>query len=294
MVKDPSQLAEYPFTPKRLSIHGQTMTYLDEGTGPAVVCVHGNPSWSYLYRNIVAELSDHYRFIVPDHIGCGFSDKPQKYEYTLQTHIDNLETLLEHCGVEECVLIVHDWGGAIGMGWAGHHPGKVKGIVLLNTAAFRSDKIPFRIAICRWPLLGDLLVRGLNGFAGAALFMAVHGRMKPEVAKGFLAPYKNWTDRIAILRFVQDIPLAPEHPSYETLQAVETSLAKHQNKPVLICWGEKDFCFTHHFLNEWQKIYPDAEIHRFPRAGHYVLEDAGTHITTLIQGFLTKVLVQND
>ena len=294
MVADPSQLHEYPFTQKNFSINGQALAYLDEGSGPVVVCVHGNPSWSYLYRNVVKELKDQYRFIVPDHIGCGFSDKPQQYDYTLKTHIDNLEKLLEHCGVEECVLVVHDWGGAIGMGWAGRHADKIKGLVILNTAAFRSDRIPFRIAVCRWPLLGDLLVRGLNGFARAATFMAVQGRMSRNVAQGFLAPYSNWAERIAILRFVQDIPLVSHHQSYEVLKEVEQSLEKHKEKPVLICWGEKDFCFNHHFLEEWLTRYPHAEKHRFLHAGHYVLEDAGKEIINLVKRFLGKITGSND
>jgi len=154
----PADLAEYPFQPCRLEIEGHSLAYLDEGQGPAVVMVHGNPSWSYLYRNLVSGLRDRYRCIVPDHLGCGFSDKPTDYPYRLKNHVDNLERLLEALGVERCILVVHDWGGAIGMGWAGRHPERVAGVVVLNTAAFRSPRLPLRIAICRWPVLGSLLI----------------------------------------------------------------------------------------------------------------------------------------
>lgn len=264
------------------------MAYLDQGKGHPVVCVHGNPSWSYLYRNLIKELSRDYRCIAPDHIGCGFSDKPADYQYILQNHIANLEGLLDHLKVKECTLVVHDWGGAIGMGWAGRYPERVKRLVILNTAAFRSTRIPFRIRVCRWPLIGDVLVRGLNGFAGPAIFMAVTKKMNRNVAQGFLAPYKSWRNRVAILRFVQDIPLGSRHSSWHTLVEVEQGLERLQQHPMLICWGGKDFCFNDHFYREWQQRFPEAEAHYFEHGGHYVLEDELPAIGPLIKRFLQE------
>jgi haloalkane dehalogenase len=281
-------LAEYPFRPRQLEIDGHRLSYLDEGQGPVVVMVHGNPSWSYLYRNLVSGLRDRYRCLVPDHLGCGFSAKPADYPYRLSNHIDNLEHLLETLGVARCILIVHDWGGAIGMGWAGRHPERVAGVVVLNTAAFRSSRIPLRISICRWPILGSLLVRGLNGFARAATFMAVTRPMRPEIAAGFLAPYDNWRHRIAVLRFVEDIPMDSDHPSWATLAAVEASLPLLQPCPMLLCWGGRDFCFNDAFFEEWRKRFPAAEAHYFSEAGHYVLEDWMAEILPLIEGFLER------
>lgn len=277
---------DYPFTPRALEIDGHLHAYLDEGQGPAVVMVHGNPSWSYLYRGLAAHLRRDHRVIVPDHLGCGFSDKPQDYPYRLKNHLDNLDQLLETLGIKDCVLVVHDWGGAIGMGWAGRHPDQVRGLVVLNTAAFCSRRIPWRIRICRWPLLGALLVRGLNGFAGAAVHMAVAGKMPRAIQKGFLAPYRNWRDRVAIHRFVQDIPLDPRHPSWPTLKEVEENLEKLRDTPMLICWGGRDFCFNRHFYDEWLARFPDAQAHYFPEAGHYVLEDALVEISPLVDAFL--------
>lgn len=286
-------LFEYPFSPKTLSIDGHNLSYLDEGSGIPVVMVHGNPSWSYLYRNAVRQLQGEYRCIVPDHMGCGFSDKPQDYPYRLQTHINNLERLLDHLQIERCILMVHDWGGAIGMGWAGLYPERVSGVVVLNTAAFRSQRIPLRIAICRWPLLGAFLVRGLNGFAWPAIHMAVTERMPSEVAKGFLTPYDSWGNRVAVHQFVRDIPLKVGCPSWQTLVKVESSLHHMEDKPMLICWGGRDFCFTNHFYREWCQRFPRAERHYFPDAGHYVLEDAGRAIYPQVKRFLEQV-VQKD
>lgn len=282
-------LAEYPFEPRFLHLGGHRMAYLDEGGGLPVVMVHGNPSWSYLYRNLVLGLRDRYRCIVPDHLGCGFSDKPQIYPYRLATHIDNLERLLDHLGVERCVLAVHDWGGAIGMGWAGRYPERVAGVVAFNTAAFRSQRMPLRIAVCRWPLLGPLLVRGLNAFARGAAVMAVRRPMRPEIARSFLAPYDSWRHRVALLRFVQDIPMHPDHPSWPVLAAVEHGLDRLRDCPLLLCWGGRDFCFNADFYDEWRRRFPQAQAHYFPDAGHYVLEDALAAIQPLIASFLLRL-----
>ena len=275
----------YPFQPRSLMIDGHRMSYLDEGRGPAVVMLHGNPSWSFLYRDLVLALRDRFRCIVPDHLGCGFSDKPDPYPYTLRNHIDNLETLLGTLGVERCILVVHDWGGAIGMGWAGRYPAKVAGLVVFNTAAFRSSRLPFRIALCRWPLLGAFLVRGLNGFARAALVMAVAKPMNRAVAQGYLAPYDSWRNRIALHRFVEDIPMHSSHQSWSTLVEVERSLEKLTDHPMLVCWGGRDFCFNESFFREWRHRFPKAEAHWFADAGHYLLEDAFTEILPLVERF---------
>ncbi len=281
-----ADLAEYPFKPRFIDIKGHRLAYLDEGEGPVIVMLHGNPSWSYLYRNLVAALRQGYRCIVPDHMGCGHSDKPQRYRYRLDQHIANLEYLLDSLAVQHCHLIVHDWGGAIGMGWAGQRPQQVERIVIFNTAAFRSSRIPLRIAVCRWPLLGPVLVRGLNGFARAAVHMAVTQPMRPEIARGFLAPYGDWASRIALHRFVADIPMTPSHPSYANLVAVEESLVQLRECPMLICWGGRDFCFTGHFYREWVRRFPEAEAHFFPEAGHYLLEDAFDAILPRVVRFI--------
>ncbi|MCF6187105.1 MAG: alpha/beta fold hydrolase [Desulfobulbaceae bacterium] len=279
-------LYQYPFTPKHFSVGSHRLSYVDEGNGPTVVMVHGNPSWSYLYRNLIARLQKKYRCIAPDHLGCGFSDKPQDYPYRLQNHIDNLEQLLDHLQVKRCVLVVHDWGGAIGMGWAGRHPKRIAGLVVLNTAAFFLPRIPFRISLCRWPLLGALLVRGLNGFARPAVSMAVKKKMDDRVAAGFIAPYDSWANRVAIHRFVQDIPMHRDYPSRQTLSGVESSLKGLVDKPMLICWGGKDFCFNRQFYDQWRRRFPGARACYFPEAVPYVLEDAFEEILHSINPFL--------
>ena len=168
-------------------------------------------------------------------------------------------------------------------------PSRFARLVLFNTAAFRSQAIPFRIAVCRWPWLGPLGVRGFNLFARAAISMAVerHERMTPAVRRGFLAPYGNWHDRVAVQRFVEDIPLSPEHPSYETLVELEEGLPILRDKPLLLIWGERDWCFTPAFRQEFERRFPEAEVLRLEAAGHYVFEDAVEEIVPRLRQFFS-------
>ncbi len=260
---------------------------MDEGQGDVILMVHGNPTWSFYFRKLITLLAKNHRIIAVDHLGCGLSDKPQEYNYSLQNHINNLDALLQHLRVKSFSLVVHDWGGAIGMGVAVKNIDSIQRAMVLNTAAFRSDRIPFRISVCRWPVVGKLLVRGLNGFAGPAVKMAVSKKMAKNVAAAFLAPYDSWNNRVAVSSFVEDIPLDSSHPSYQTLLKVEKGLEQLQTRqlPMLICWGGKDFCFNDSFYDEWCKRFPHADAHYFKDGGHYILEDAFDEIAPLALSF---------
>lgn len=278
MVTNFSALPDYGFRRNSfVTPRGATMNFVDEGprTAPAVLMLHGNPTWSFYYRRLVHALATTRRCIAPDHIGMGLSEKPQDYDYSLATRIADVEALVASLGVKQLDLVVHDWGGAIGFGFAAKHPALIRRIVILNTAAFTIDLIPGRIALCRAPLLGPLIVRGFNGFAGPAASMAMHRRKLTEAEqRGYLLPYDSWANRVAVSAFVQDIPMRPEHRSWAALKAAEQGIAQFQHHPVLIVWGGKDFCFDDRFLARWKNFLPQAAIHRIPDAGHYVLEDA--------------------
>ncbi len=285
----------YPFTGHFLDLHGLRYHYLDEGYGEPIVMLHGNPTWSFYYRDLVAALRGAYRVIVPDHIGCGLSDKPEdkRYSYTLAQRVADLEALLDHLELREnLTLVLHDWGGMIGMAYAHRHPERVCRLVVMNTAAFHlppSKRLPWQLWLCRNTPLGPLLVRGFNAFCrGAARVGCTRRPMPQDVRAGYLAPYDSWQNRIAVLRFVQDIPLEPEDRSSALVTQVQEGLSQFRGVPLLICWGERDFVFDQHFLDEWQRRFPDAEIHRFPDAGHYVLEDARAEIQPLIHDFLQR------
>jgi haloalkane dehalogenase len=286
---------EYPFDGKRLDLDGLGYHYLDEGSGPPVVMVHGNPSWSFYYRNLVLALRDRYRCIVPDHIGCGLSDKPgdHLYDYTLSRRVDDLEKLLEQLGIrEDITLVVHDWGGMIGMAYAVRHPERVKRLVILNTGAFhlpKTKRFPAALRICRDTFIGTLLVRGYNAFSLAASYVGCkRNPMSAELRALYQLPYDSWQDRIATLRFVQDIPLKPGDRAYDLVSSVADGIGQFRNLPMLICWGELDFVFDRHFLAEWRQRFPEAEVHSYPDCGHYILEDAKDEVVPLISGFLER------
>jgi haloalkane dehalogenase len=287
----PAELRElYPFAPHWLETPAGRLHYVDEGpreAEAAVVCVHGNPTWSFYYRNVIRELAPKFRVLAIDHLGCGRSDKPQDFSYRLADHVENLSRLLATVTQRTVHFIVHDWGGPIGLGAAERMTERVGKLVILNTAAFKGP-CPRRIRVCRLPLLGPPLVRGLNGFAGPAACMAVTKPLPEAVKRGYLWPYRSWADRVAVLRFVQDIPLEANHPSAGTLREIEAGLAKLREKPMLLGWGMKDFCFTPAYLAEWRRRFPRAESQAFPNAGHYVLEDAGTELAPLVAEFLGR------
>ncbi len=290
IVLSPELQQEFPFTLRSIQLDGHQYAYVDEGQGPTVLFVHGNPTWSFAWRNLIKGLLPDYRCLAVDHIGMGLSDKPQDYPYRLENHIDNLCRFIEQQDLKEITLVGHDWGGCIGMGAAGRLPDRFQRFVMMNTAAFRSKRIPARIAVCRTPGLGPLMVQGFNAFAGAAIHMAVshHDRMTPVVKEGFLLPYHSWSQRKAVQRFVEDIPLHQGEPSYSTLVKVEEGLAQFADAPWLFFWGERDWCFTTEFLAEWQRHFPNADVVRFPDAGHYVFEDAHERIVPELKKFLAK------
>jgi len=282
----------YPFEGQYKDIGGQRLHYLDEGSGEPVVMVHGNPTWSFYYRNLVLALRDRYRCIAPDHIGCGYSDKPgdESYSYTLEQRVADLEALLDGLEITENInLVVHDWGGMIGMAYATKYPERIKSLTVLNTSAFQlpeSKSFPWPLWLCRTPL-GAFLVRGFNGFSAVASHECCkRNPMSKELRMAYRAPYNSWKNRIATLRFVQDIPLRKGDPIYPEVHRVETSVGVLTDKPMLICWGLKDFVFDKHFLARWEKEFPKAEVHRYDDCGHYILEDASDEVIPLIQTFL--------
>jgi len=282
----------YPFQPHSLRMPGGAwMSYLDEGPrgDEAVLLLHGNPTWSFFYRELVPELAAVRRCVAPDFIGMGLSSKPGGYDYRLETRIGEVEALVGALGLRRVHLVVHDWGGAIGLGWAVRHPERVGRIVILNTAAFPSERIPARIAFCRIPVIGEWVIRGANGFAGPAVRMAMNARrLAPDERRGYLFPYDSWANRIAIHRFVEDIPMEENHPSRPVLEATAAGLKLLAPNPKLILWGGRDFCFNDEFLARWRECFPQAEVDYRPAVGHYVLDDAGPSARRRIKDFLEQ------
>ena len=295
--------SEYPFKPHWLDLGEVRMHYVDEGVGaqraapsaaPAqgtqhaasLLFLHGNPTWSFYWRHLISHFSKSHRCVAMDHMGCGLSDKPQHYPYTLAQHIANARSLVHALDLRDIIVVVHDWGGAIGMGLAAQIADRVRGFVVCNTAAFPSQRMPASIGLCRVPGFGALAIRCFNAFVRGALATCAKKPLTAEAKAGYLAPYSNWDDRIANLRFVQDIPMSPGHESMATLQEVERGLAQFKHHPMLLCWGRHDYVFNDHFLREWQERFPQAETQYFENAGHFVVEDARAEIIAAMKRFI--------
>ena len=293
-------LPDYPFAPGRLEVRpGVEMSYLDEGPrdGHVMVMLHGNPSWSYYWRHLVLGLRDRYRCIVPDHVGMGLSDKPDdapgaspRYDYTLQSRVDDLATLLDSLGITGPVtLAVHDWGGMIGMGWALRDPSRVRRLVVLNTAMFplpAAKTMPWQLSLGRDSRIGGWLIRRFNLFARGAAWLGTERRLPADVRRAYIEPYAGWTNAISTLRFMQDIPLREGDPAWPLVAEAGARLGEFADRPAFLGWGLRDFVFDRHCLDTFRAAWPDAEVHPFQDAGHYVLEDRHEVLVPAIRNFL--------
>ena len=278
-----------------MNINGHDLHYIDQGEGKPVLMIHGNPTWSFYFRGLIQSLSNDFRTIALDHIGCGFSDKPdaKTYKYTLESRIKDLDILITRLKINEKInLVLHDWGGMIGLAWAVDHPDKIDKIIITNTSGFflpKGKRFPFRLWLIKTiKVFAIPAVLGLNVFAKGALFLGSKTKLAPDVKKGLVEPYNSWKNRIATLKFVQDIPLTPNDQSYALVNHVEQNLKRLDQTSLLFLWGAKDFVFDLTFLNEFKSRFPRAVTHVFHDAGHYLFEDKPEESCQLIQAFLNK------
>jgi cis-3-alkyl-4-acyloxetan-2-one decarboxylase len=264
--------------------HGVRQAVIDEGPREAkltFLLLHGNPTWSYLYREFIQRLSPVYRVIAPDHVGFGRSDKPRDPRwYTLERHIGNLDKVLAELRPERVVPVVQDWGGPIGMGWATRHPDQIAGAVVLNTWAF------VREPRMKLPWLFRFLVLGKGGwrrstqsniFVEMAVARSGPRRLTDEELQPYRAPFPTPDDRVGIARFPQLIPQTHDqgHESWATMAAIEDGLRKLREKPALIVWAKKDRAFRKAQLQRWQQVFATVDgPHLLEQAGHYLQEDA--------------------
>ena len=284
----------YPFQSRFLDCDGLQYHYVDEGAGDPLVMVHGNPTWSFFFRQVIEALSGDFRCIAPDHMGCGLSDKPDesRYDFQLHSRVEDFTALMDHLALDRVTLMVHDWGGMIAMAWAVANVERVSRIIVTNTAGFfppGGKGIPWRLwAVRNLSAVARPAVLHGNLFARGAIHMAPRKKLSPAVAKGLLAPYNCPRHRLATLRFVQDIPLAPGDPGYEIVDRTDRHLNALACIPMLILWGRHDFVFDVDYFNEWRRRFPDAEHHLFDDAGHYLLEDVPDRIVGLAADFLAR------
>lgn len=275
----------YPFRPESFPVDGHALSYVDVGEGPPVVLVHGTPTWSFLWRDLIRELAQDHRVIAPDHLGFGLSDKPVRADYSPAAHARRLQALLEHLGLGRHSLVVHDFGGPIGLEHALMEPDALHRLVLTNTwlwsnAGDRSVESASRLL---GGAVGRLLYLRFN-LSPRVLVPAAFGerrRLRPEVHRHYLAPLASPSERWAQWRLVGE--LTASNDWYDGLWQARAALA---DKPALILWGMRDRLMPPRHLARWREALPQAQVVEFPTAGHFVLEEAGDEAVGLIARFL--------
>lgn len=297
MMSEPLEpwMALYPFEGKRVDLGGYAMHYLDEGRGDTVLLLHGNPTWSFYYRELVKTLRGEHRCLAPDHVGMGLSDRPDetRYRYTLKSRVDDLDAFMKRVAPSGPVtLILHDWGGMIGMSWAARHPERVRAVVASNTACFRlppEKSFPGLLKILRGAVTG-IPLRASRSARSFVLSTCTARRPLPSaVADAYLSVCDGWRESLAVHHFVQDIPLSPRDPAWDLIVETESKLGLFKDTPMLLAWGTKDWVFDETFLEGWRKRFPKAEVRRFSDCGHFLLEDAPSELVPLIAEFLERL-----
>jgi len=289
----------WPYAPKWFRSGDGWMHYVDEGPreGPAVVLVHGNPTWGYLYRNFVPPLVDAgYRVVVPDLLGFGRSDKPDISEiYRIPRHAERLDALLESLDLHDATIVPQDWGGPIGLAWAGRHPERVDRLFILNTFAHEPLEPyhpPLAVNLFRMSGIGELLVKGFHVFVRVFLFrqgIVKRARMTETVRRAYLAPHPSWSSRTSVLVFPREIPVTPDARLTPFLRQVEQGLTRLADRPVFIAWAMDDPIFRPEFIDQfWTRTFPNAHIERIAEAGHYLQEDAHERLVPMLLGFLKE------
>jgi haloalkane dehalogenase len=290
-IKEETFEGTYPFAPQYYDGNGFEMHFVDEGQGEPVVLLHGDPTWGYLYRNFISSLARQYRCIVPDHMGMGKSAVPQDRSlYRLEQHISNLESLLLYLDVHNITLVLHDWGGPVGLGFATRHPDRIKRLVLMNTWAFApwpGGPFPRLLEIIRTER-GEAFVLKKNGYLEPALLGTTYHRehLTKTILEAYRAPFPTPESRLAMLCWSRDIPVQETDVSYAEMKRIEQSLSQFSNTPILLVWGMQDPVLLPSVLSQWQRLYPHAKTYELEDASHFLQEDAPESIVSWIEAFL--------
>lgn len=279
----------YPFRSRYREVRGGRMHYVDEGRGEPIVLVHGVPTWSYSFRHLIRRFAATHRCIALDHLGFGLSDKPLEGPYDPAALAANLGDLIGELGLRNITLVVHDWGGPIGLAYALQHPKDVARLVLFNT--------------WMWPAEGDLRARSIARFLASPLYLALERRfaitarlftrlaiarreaVSSETLRHYSEPFRRRTDRAGLVSLVRSIHTAD--PWLGTLWDKRHSLSQ---LPTLIFWGMRDPAFPARYLRRWETVFEAPEVHRLTGVGHYPHEEAPEVVMSVIERFLARPL----
>jgi pimeloyl-ACP methyl ester carboxylesterase len=278
--------SEYPFTSTYFTINEQQLHYIDEGKGETLLFVHGTPSWSFDYRNIIKKLKENYRCVAIDHIGFGLSDKPRQYDYSTQNHSRTLEKFILEKQLKDITLIVHDFGGPIGLNFAIHYPEKIKNLVILNSWLWSSENDRDYIKlkkVLKSPLL-PFLYRYLN-FSPKFILPQSFGdnKLPKNILKQYTKPFADNTQRDGTLAFAKS--LLTDQNWFEELWNKRNSIS---DKPTLIIWGMKDSVIKPHNLDKFQNGFTNSKTVKLETSGHFPQEEQPEKVINAIFDFLLE------
>jgi haloalkane dehalogenase len=276
-------LPGFPFAPRYLDQDGLRMHYLDEGDGEPVLCLHGEPTWSFLYRKMIPALSAVARVVCPDYFGFGRSDKPVDVGwYTFDRHCASIVRLVEDLDLRRVTVVVQDWGGPIGFRLAVEHPERVARLVILNTLV-GGGRPPSEA----WLRFRERVRAAGGDFQPGRLLRRAAVRGLPdEVAAAYDAPFPTAESKAGVLAFPELVPAEPEHPNTGPLAAIRESL-RSWDKPALVLFGDSDPIFRPEAAEAISRLIPGAgPAELVANAGHFVQEDAGEEVAGRIVEFL--------
>lgn len=285
----------YPFQDRYVTLEdGTSMHYIEWGRAglrrPTILLLHGNPTWSFLYRDFIRPLSKLGRVVAVDHVGFGRSDHPTEAGYhTLERHIDNLSQFIEKAKLKRVVLVVQDWGGPIGLGWATRHADQLAGLVLMNTWAFTRRApmklgLPFRLLKSKG--IGEFVFGSKNAFVERFIPKLTQRAPSDAVMDAYRHPFPNKASRMAMVETPRMIPTDPDHPDWSTMDAIDAGL-EHLDVPAIILWGAKDPAFAKRYAWAFHDALPQAATPEFfDDAGHWLQEDIPERLVARIEDFV--------
>jgi len=277
----------FPFKPNFKKINGFNMHYVDEGVGEPILCLHGMPTWSYLYRKFIKELSKKNRVIAPDAMGFGKSDVPQNKDYIMKEHIENLEELVLNLNLTDMTLIVQDWGGPIGFGMAVNYPEKIKRVVIMNTSigVMKEGRKPWYAPLEEKGIYKQFIMN-ISGLIKGGIYNKE--RITDTMIEAYETPFPSEKYYIGAFAWPKDIPVGKSHPSASIMNFVRNNLERLKEKKKILIWGGKDPIFPEKLIHWWNQIYPGIETYKINNASHFLQEDAAEQIIDIIKQFLDK------
>lgn len=261
----------YPFVDRWMNIDGHEVHYVDEGHGPVLLMLHGNPTWSFLYRNIIVDLRKHFRCIAVDYPGFGLSQAKPGYAFRPEEHSRVVEKLVSELNLQEMLIMVQDWGGPIGLGLAGRMPERVRGLVIANTWAWPAQGDPDLEGFAKFMggPIGSFLIRFFNVFVNVLLPLGVGSKLSKEVMRAYRGPFLARAARTPVANFPKEILASKDY-----LARVEAGLAALADKPALILWGAKDMAFKTKERLRFEQLFLNHRTVILENAKHYIQEDS--------------------